>query len=145
MTNYGPNVKDKGRSRCKVECSKRDDLKDDTHRRPQHREVHRMHRRLHRRLFKLKYTQTRPILVPSSKKTTFCRNFPFEDLELSIFCHIFALRKTFTHTHSQHPSTQTIECFSRVRDIYQAKGEFNDRGRKTKNWNVSRHRHEHNT
>lgn len=139
MTNYGPNVKDKGRSRCKVECSKRDDLKDDTHRRPQHREVHRMHRRLQVEVH-TNSSKYRPFI---EKNRLFVEIFLLEDLELSKVFHIFALRKDI-HT-LIHTFIHTIECFSKVRDIYNQRASSNDRRRKAKNWNVSRHRHEHNT
>ena len=80
-------VEFKEKVELKDECSKKDDLKDDIHRRLQ-----------------VKYTQNHDTNTsnsrPSSKKTTFCQNFPLEDLELSIFCHIFALRKDIRQAHS---------------------------------------------
>ena len=80
---------------AKVECSTKDELKDDMHKRPQV-EVH------------TNSSKSRPSI---EKKTTFCRNFLFEDLELSIFCHIFALRKDIrqahSHIHDIHPHKQS--------------------------------------
>lgn len=120
------------------------DLRDEAHIRPQHR--HTQTTLQDKDDLKLKYTpnhdtnssKSRPSI---EKKSTFCRNFPLEDLELSIFCHIFAVRKDIRQAHS---STHN-RVFFEVRDIYQTEGEFNDRRRETKDWNISRHRHEHNT
>ena len=110
----------------------KDDLRDEAHIRLQHRHTQTT-------------TPTRPIL---EKKTTFCRNFPFEDLELSIFCHIFATSKdTHKHTHSHihdiHPHKQS--SVFRDNEIFINKGRFNDddRRRETKDWNIPRHRHGH--
>ena len=87
-------------------------------------------------------TPNRPILVPSSKKTTFCRNFPSKHLELSKRFHTFAVRKTFTHTHSHiHPHNRVF--FETTRYLSSKGRVQNDGRRETKDWNIQRHRHGH--
>ena len=113
----------------------KDDLKDEVQRRPKHRHTHKT------------TTPTRPSLVPPSKKTTFCRNFLFEDLELSKVFHIFAVRKTFdklirsTFTTSIHTHNRVF--FETTRYLSNKGRVQNDGRRETKDWNIQRHRHEH--
>ena len=82
------------RSNSHTTLQDKDDLKDDTHRRLQV-EVH------------TKSSKSRPSI---EKKSTFCQNFPLEDLEFSKVFHTFATSKDIhIHTHSHiHPHNRVF-------------------------------------
>ena len=103
-----------------------DDLKDDIHTKPRH---------------KLAQFSS----LPRKKKTPFCRIFPSKHLELSKVFHIFALRKDIRQAHSFTSIHTNNRVFFEHDEIFISKGRFNDddRRRETKDWNISRHRHEH--
>ena len=105
-------VEFKEKVELKGEYSKKDDLKDDIHKRPQHRQTQTTSTSTYTQNHDTNSSNSRPFLEKNDFLSKFSiRGFGIVDF-LPYICNTKDIRQAHSFTHSRHPSTQTIECFS---------------------------------